>query len=158
MDDKRQLLRHALATLAYRARKVVDGSPAHFGEVRACESGRSAVEILAHMADLMNWVVRLARAEQGKPKVEKRSWDSEVTRFYAALKEADDCLASSEPMRCEPAALLQGPIADALTHVGQLAMLRRLAGSPVRGENYFIADIVVGRVGREQAPAREEFM
>ncbi|MGD0462787.1 MAG: hypothetical protein ABSB74_09895 [Tepidisphaeraceae bacterium] len=157
MDQTRQLLRHALATLAYRAGKALSGVPASFADMRACASGRSAVEILSHMSDLLNWVGWLARGENGKPHAKPQGWDFEVTRFYTALRRLDDWLASDAPLHCDPRGLFQGPIADALTHVGQLAMLRRLAGSPIRGENYFLADIAVGRVGAEQSAPREEF-
>jgi len=88
---------------------------------------------------------------------ETATWDQQVDRFFAALQALDNYLASSEPMGCAPTQLFQAPIADALTHVGQLAMLRRLAGMPMRGENYFKADIVVGRVGAEQSAPRQEF-
>jgi hypothetical protein len=80
-----------------------------------------------------------------------------VKRCFAALEAFDAFLASEEPLAVAPEKLFQGPVADALTHVGQLAMLRRLAGGAVRGENYFQADIVAGRVGPEQAPPRREF-
>ena len=53
--------------------------------------------------------------------------------------------------------MFQGPIADALTHIGQIGMMRRMAGAPVRGENYFKADIAAGRVGAEQSAPRFEF-
>jgi hypothetical protein len=80
-----------------------------------------------------------------------------MQRFYEALRLFDDFLASDLPTDVEAEKLFQGPIADALTHVGQLATLRRLAGSPVRGESYFRAEIVVGRVGPEQSSQRKEF-
>ena len=78
-------------------------------------------------------------------------------RFYGALENFDDYLGSNLPLESSPEKLFQGPIADALTHIGQLTMLRRLSGSPVKGENYFKADIVGGRVGPEQSPPRVEF-
>jgi hypothetical protein len=84
-------------------------------------------------------------------------WEKEVERFFAALKKFDDYLASSEPMHASPEKLLQGPIADALTHVGQIAMLRRMAGGPVKGESYYEAEICSGRVGPEQTPPKREF-
>jgi hypothetical protein len=85
------------------------------------------------------------------------AWDAEVERFFGAVKKFDDYLASDEPLRTSPEGLFQGPVADALNHVGQIAMLRRLAGCPIKGENYFKADIATGRVGREQSAPRREF-
>jgi hypothetical protein len=84
-------------------------------------------------------------------------WDLEVARFFAALERLDAYIASEEPLRSSAEQIFQGPIADALTHVGQLAMLRRLVGSPVRGENYAKAAIVAGRVGADQTPPPAEF-
>ncbi len=80
-----------------------------------------------------------------------------MERFVAALARLDDYLASSAPLACAPERLFQGPVADALTHVGQLAMLRRAAGAPIRGENYYKAEIAAGRVGLDQVAARREF-
>jgi hypothetical protein len=85
------------------------------------------------------------------------AWDAEVARYFASLKEFDDYLASPQPLHSPAEGLFQGPIADALTHIGQLAMLRRLAGCPIKGENYFKAEIATGRVGAEQSAPRREF-
>jgi hypothetical protein len=84
-------------------------------------------------------------------------WDEECERFFAASKKFDDFLASDKPLQVPTEKLFQGPIADALTHVGQIAMLRRMAGIPMKGENYFVAEITVGRVGADQAPPKKEF-
>jgi hypothetical protein len=80
-----------------------------------------------------------------------------VERFFAALKKFDDYLASEEPLQAPVEKLFQGPIADALTHVGQIVMLRRLAGQPMKSENYYKAEIVIGRVGVEQSSPKMEF-
>jgi hypothetical protein len=148
----RLFLRHALATLAYRAGKTVRGTPEAFGRYRATPESSSCVEILAHMGDLMDWVLRTARGEQKWTSAAPLPWEEEIARFFVSLKALDDCLASGAPIRWEPERLFQGGIVDALTHTGQLAMLRRLSGFKMKGENYSKADIVVGRVGLEQAP------
>jgi hypothetical protein len=132
-DPKRELLRHTVATLAYRGGKAVRNAPARFAEFRACESGRTAGQILAHLGDLLDWGLSIAQGQQSWKNSEPLSWDKETDRFFAALQSFDDYLASSEELQ-EPAEMLfQGPIADALTHVGQIAMLRRMAGGPVKG-------------------------
>ena len=155
--NTRLWLRHTLATLAYRAGKTVRGTPAAFGDYRADAKSPRVSEILAHMGDLMDWILTMMR---GAPKWNNSTplaWDDEVARFFDTVKRFDDYLASDAPLGSEPERLFQGAIADALTHVGQLAMLRRLAGCPIKGENYYQADIVAGRVGSEQAAARREF-
>jgi len=145
-------LRHALATLAYRAGKVLRGTPAAFGDYRADASSRSVRHILAHMGDLMEWILTMMRGAPKWHNSEPLAWDAEIARFFAALGAADAYLASGQPIAWEPGRVFQGGIADALTHTGQLAMLRRLSGHKMKGENYAKADIEVGRVGLEQVP------
>jgi hypothetical protein len=153
----REFLRHTLATLAYRCGKTVRGAPPEFAGSRAGPSTRTPLEILAHIGDLLDWALSIAKGEERWNNATPQPWDDEVARFFAALKALDDCLASPEPLQREATALFQGPIADALTHTGQLAMLRRLRGAPMKGENYSRAEIAVGRVGTEQAAPKREF-
>ena len=156
-ETGRDLLRHALATIAYRGGKTLRDAGRDFAGFRISERSRSPVELLAHLGDLMEWALSISRGKEEWTKVEPKTWDEEVERFFASLQAFDAYLASTEPVSCSPLQLFQGPVADALTHVGQLAMLRSLAGKPIRGENYFIADITAGRVGAEQAAPRFEF-
>jgi hypothetical protein len=156
-DPQREFLRHVLATLAYRGGKAVSGAPEGFGGLRAVAGSRSAAEILAHLGDLLDWAESLARGAQRWQDSAPLLWAAEVERFFAALERLDAALAGEAPLGAPAAQLFQGPLADALTHVGQLTLLRRLAGSPVRGENYFQADIAAGRVGPVQAAPRREF-
>jgi hypothetical protein len=150
------MLRHTLATLAYRAGKALRDAPPGFGDFRASESSRSAAQILAHMGDLMDWAISIVDEGQKWTDAPVQSWDADVDRFFAALERFDAAL-SAKGADVPADRLFQGPIADALTHVGQLAMMRRLAGVPIKPENYFVADVAAGRVGREQAQPRREF-
>jgi len=156
-DPKRELLRHTLATLAYRGGKALRGAPGGFAEFQAGHGTRTAGQILTHLGDLMDWAGSIAAGKQAWSDSKPLPWDKEAERFFAALKKFDDFLASAEPLQAPAERLFQGPIADALTHVGQIAILRRLAGAPVKGENYFKAEIEVGRVGAEQAKPKMEF-
>ena len=153
----RDLLRHTLATLAYRGGKTLREAGPDFASFRAGEKTRTPLEILSHLGDLLEWSLSIAKGKEEWKKVDLGSWAQEVERFFASLKAFDEYLESNEPLCCAPQKLLQAPIADALTHVGQLAMLRGLAGNPIRGENYFVAEIEAGRVGREQAAPNFEF-
>lgn len=157
MSDARDLLRHAVATLAYRGGKALRDAPDGFGDFRTGETTRTPLQILTHMGDLMAWVLSQASGSETWSDAEPGRWEEEVERFFGGLATLDDFLASPEPLAQPEGRLFQGAIADALTHVGQIAMLRRLAGSPVRGENYSRADIQVGRVGLEQSEPRREF-
>jgi hypothetical protein len=156
-DDSRQLLRHTLATLAYRAGKAVRGASEGFASFRAAPSSRTPAQILAHMGDLMDWGLNMARGEKKWTDSAPLAWNNEIKRFFAAVKGFDDFLASDAALSTSVEKLFQGPVADALQHTGQLTMLRRLAGEPIKGENYFVAEIAAGRVGLTQAAPRREF-
>jgi hypothetical protein len=156
-DPRRVVLRQLAATLAYRAAKVLRDAPPEFGHRAFGDSTRQPVRIVAHMADLMAWGVSMAgggkewKAEGGD------DWTTEVDRFFSGLAALDAAIATDGPFAGSIDKLIQGPLADALTHVGQLSMLRGMAGAPVKPESYARAKIEVGRVGREQAPPGFEF-
>ena len=152
-----QLLRHTVATLAYRGGKAVRGAPAEFQRFQARPGTRTPGEILAHIGDLLEWAMALADGKHVWHDSKPLPWEQEVARFHRALEAFDSRLASGQPLKFSAEKLFQGPIADALTHVGQVAMLRRMAGAPIRGENYFQAGIETGRVGQAQAAAVKEF-
>jgi hypothetical protein len=156
MDDRTQLLRHTLATLAYRLEKAIRDVPPGFGGHRVGGEARTPLEILAHIGDLLEWGERLAageyRWEAGLP----LDWEAERERVFDAFARFDARLRAG-PLGHPAEQIFQGPIADALTHVGQLALLRRLAGAPVRPESYARARIVAGQVGPEQPMERVEF-
>ena len=156
-DPARQLLRHTVATVAYRGGKALRGVPESFAAFSPCDGARTPARILAHLGDLFDWALSMASGEQTWHDSKPLAWHAEVARFFASLKKFDDYLASSQPLRAPAEGLFQGPIADALTHVGQMALLRRLAGCQIKGENYFKAEITAGRVGPEQAAPRREF-
>jgi hypothetical protein len=151
------MLRHTLAALAYRSGKVLRDVPAGFSTFRAAPGTRTPGEILAHVGDLFDWAIALARGEHKWHDSQPAAWDQDVARFYAGVAELDRILTAGGPAGCSCEQLFQGPVADALTHIGQIALLRRMAGSPVRAENYFKADIRLGRIGPEQSPPRVEF-
>jgi len=157
LDATVAALRHALATVAYRGGKALRGAPPEFAEFRVAAGTRTPLELLAHVNDLFDWTLHLAEGEHIWQASTPASWAGEVERFYRGLAAVDARLANGRPLGHAPERLFQGPIADALSHVGQLAMLRRLAGAPIRGENYFKAEIRAGAVGEEQAAPVREF-
>ena len=157
MDDKRALLRHTVATVAYRGGKAVRGAPASFASFSPDGSARTPAKILAHIGDLYDWALSQAKGADAWHNSTPLAWDREVERFFATLQRFDDYLASDAPLAADAEKIFQGAIADSLTHVGQLAMLRRLSGAKMKSENYSRAEIVAGRVGVEQTPAKREF-
>lgn len=155
--DQSLPLRHALATLAYRLARATENAPPDFAKFGSGSSPRTPERILAHMGDLMDWAVSLVDGNQKWHDSEPLPWPEEVTRFFQGLKTLDERIAAADLTEDTANRLFQGPIADALTHTGQIAMLRRMAGCPIPGENYFIADIEAGRVGTDQPLPRKSF-
>jgi hypothetical protein len=156
-DAKLDLFRHTVATLAYRTAKAVRNAPETFAAFDSGEGPRTPAQILAHMGDLLDWALSIAKGEQAWHDSKPLPWKQGVERFFAALSRFDDFLASGKAATAPLEKLFQGPVADALTHTGQLAMLRRMASAPIKGENYFKAEIVVGHVGVDQAMPKLEF-
>ena len=152
----RELIRHLLAVLAYRGGKPLRNAKPEFASFDS-GGGQTPLRILAHLGDLMDWALTHLRGEPRWVEAPLGAWDGQATRFFASLGALDAYLASDEPIKCDLGRLLAGPIADALTHVGQLMMLRRMSGEPLYGENYFVADIRAGRVGADQAPPVKPF-
>ncbi len=153
MSSDLDLLRHTLATVAYRAARALEGAPEAFATFNG--AGHQPAQILAHMSDLFDWALSMAEGHPRWHNSEPRSWSEEQGRFFASLQAFDAYLISGERIAAPIERLIQGPVADALTHVGQLAMLRRLAGCAIRGEDYYVAEITTGRVGADQpAPVK----
>ena len=150
-------IRHALATLAYRLGKVLRGTSPEFRDFRAAEGVRTPGEILAHIGDLMDWALAQVEGRKAWHNSTPLTWEQEVARFFQAIEALDQRIAAHGLGAAGAEKLFQSAIADALTHTGQIGMLRRMAGIAVRPENYSAADIAVGRVGPEQAPPRAEF-
>jgi hypothetical protein len=146
LDVKRELLRHVVATVAYRGGIAVSGAPENFAAFRVDETARNAGEILAHTGDLLEGSLYLVKGETIYLTSSPLPWSEEVSRFFSALEGFDSYLRSDAPLACSVEKLIQGPIGDALTHVGQIVMLRRVAGKPVRVESYFTIEIVAGGV------------
>jgi hypothetical protein len=145
-ESAKDLFRHTLATLAYRGGKAFRGVPADFSQFRIGPEGRAAGEILAHIGDLLDWALIMAKEKHVWRESAPQTWDLDVERFFTALRAFDDFIAGEAPLQAPLDRLFQGPVADALTHVGQIAMMRRLAGTPLKGENYFKASIALGHI------------
>src|SRR5271155_1068112 len=157
MSESRTFLRHTLATLAYRGGKAIRNAASTFADYGSAETSRTPAKILAHIGDLMNWGLATAEGRREWFDSLPLPWKKECERFFSSVKKFDDYLASDKPLQVSEEKLFQGPIADALTHVGQIAMLRRMAGVPMKSENYFVAEVTVGRVGPDQVAPRKEF-
>jgi hypothetical protein len=155
VDPERRLLRHTLATVAYRGAKAVGNAPDEFASFQGAD--KAPAQILAHIVDLLDWGLSMANGKREWHQSTPLPWAKQVSRVFTALENFDRYLASAEPLHAPAEKLFQGPIADVLTHVGQIAMLRRLAGVPIKGENYFVAEIAAGRVGPDQARPKQEF-
>ena len=145
-DVKREVLRHVVATVAYRGGIAVSGAPEDFAVFRIHEGVRAPGEILAHIGDLLEGSLHLLKGELVHLTSSPLPWDKEVSRFFSAAERLDAYLESGAPLACPVEKLIQGPVGDGLTHVGQIVMLRRVAGSPVSAESYFTAEIIPGKI------------
>ncbi len=151
------MLRHTVATVVYRGAKTLRDAPSGFDTFQVKPSSRAPLEIVAHISDLFDWALSMAKGVEVWHNSIPQGWDQEVERFFRVVAAFDEFLDTSSNIACSLERLFQGPVADALTHIGQLAMLRRLHGSPIKSENYFRAEITAGQLGLKQAPPRKEF-
>ena len=149
-DPRVAVLRHLIATIAFRATVAVRGFPAEAASSAPSEGARTPLELLSHLADLMQWSALLVRAEGRARRAVDASWGAAEARLYVGLADLDAALITGIAPAADVDALLQGPLADALTHVGQLLLMRRLAGAPAEGQRYMRAPITAGVVGPEQ--------
>lgn len=149
LDLKRELLRHLVAALTFRARIAISDAPESFAAFRIEETVRTPAEILAHLGDLLEGSLYLMKGELVYLNSPPLAWKEESRRFFAAAKDFDAFLASDAHPQQPVEKIVQGPIADALTHVGQIVMLRRAAGAPVREESYFTAEIAAAEIHKE---------
>ena len=138
---QRQMLRHLVATILYRYRVAVENAPSSFGDFRAAADANTPGAILAHMTYLMEWSAGLFRGESGRPELTVLPWLPAQHRFEVAVDELDRAILAADLSTVKWEMLLQGPLTDTLTHIGQITMLRRLAGAPVTGGGYFRAPI-----------------
>jgi len=150
MDDKRAMLRHFLAALAYRTQKALRDAPVSFGTFEAGQQVRPPADLVRHMTSVLGY----ARTHfvGGRYRAEPLpDLSAEIARFHAMLEDLARHLEAGTELRgTTEERLLQGPFVDAMTHAGQLAMLRRLAGSPVRPENFIEAAIDPSNLGPTQ--------
>jgi hypothetical protein len=152
-----EFLRHVVATIAYRGGKFIRDAPAGFAELEISPGSRTPLQILAHIGDVLSWALSIVEGDQAWSGSTAESWNTEAKRFFNLLIQLDRALKVATDENLPATQLFQGPFADTLTHIGQLAMLRRIAGAPVRGENYFKARVVRGNVGPEQVSPKYEF-
>lgn len=145
-----------VATVAYRGGIAVSGAPEDFAVFRINEDVRAPGEILAHIGDLLEGSLYLLKGELVYLTSPPLPWGEEVSRFFSAAERLDSYLASDAPLACPVEKLIQGPVGDALTHVGQIVILRRVAGSPIRAESYFTAEIIPGVVREESFREAEQ--
>jgi hypothetical protein len=149
MFNERELIRHFVATIAYRATKALRDAPITYAEISAGKGARSAREIIHHITGVLTYAHSFFEHYESTY-LEDQPWHTEIHRFYEVLSKLDRSLQERAPREVSVEQLLQGPLSDALAHVGQLLMLRRLAGSPVPSENFIYADITKGTVGPNQ--------
>ena len=151
MEDKRKLLNHFLAALAYRTQKALREAPEDFGSFRVVEGVRTPAELVRHMASVLGYARTFFVGGHYRPEA-LASFNEEIERFHEMLGLLAQHLRNGDALRegMTEERLLQGPFSDAMTHAGQLALLRRFAGAPVPPENFIVAEIKEERLGPDQ--------
>jgi hypothetical protein len=150
MDEKRQMLRHFLGALAYRTQKALRGAPNDFGEFGAGGGVRTPMELVRHMTSVLGYARTFFIGGSYRPEP-LPTFRDEIERFHAMLGDLRDLIDAQTPLvDITEEQMLQGPFSDAMTHAGQLAMLRRLYGEPVRSENFIFANVSADNVSAEQ--------
>ena len=149
MNETRRILRHMLAALAYRTQKALAGAPDGFGDFQAGNESRTPTEIVRHMKEVLGYARTFFIGGRYQPDT-AGNLATETARFHEILYYLSSDLESSFPLKgITYEQLLQGPLSDAMTHAGQLAMLRRLSGAPIAPENFVFAEIQTENVGPE---------
>jgi hypothetical protein len=159
VTPERRLLQHFLAAMAYRAQKALRDAPASFPGFSAGRQTRSPVEILRHMTSVLGYArTQLVGGSYPRQPEPLPTFAAEIDQFHRELEALSRELDAGTPLRdVSEQQLLQGPLADVMTHIGQLALLRRLAGAPVPPENFLFADVRADRLGADQPrPARPD--
>lgn len=150
MSEPQTILRHFLAALAYRTQKALRGAPAHFATLQVGAGVRTPLELLHHMTNVLTRTADGLRGTGSDP-LAPLPYEGEIDRFHRSLQALSSALGSASLDDNHLAErLLQGPLADAMTHAGQLALLRRLAGAPVEAEDFFFASISPENLGPDQ--------
>ena len=150
MDEKRIILQHFLAALAYRMQKALRGAPDEFFDFRAAPGVRTPHQLVLHMTSVLGYARTFLFGGKWRPEMQK-DYRDEIKRFHDIIESLNHHLEEATPFQgTTPEKMLQGPFSDAMTHAGQLAMLRRLFGSPIPPENFIMADIDPGNLGPDQ--------
>jgi len=149
-DAERRLLQHYLAAIAYRTQKAIRDAPPEYAVYRAGPGVRTPHQLVRHMSDVLGYAAALLRGERWRASL-LPAFEEEVARFHHVLEDLNTAIATAGFADLTPARLLQGPLADAMSHAGQLALLRRLSGSPIPPENFIQADVRAGHVGPDQS-------
>lgn len=149
MSDGKETLRHFLASIAYRATKATKNAPETYPDLYIGKGVRTPLRILHHITGVLTYAHSFFEYYE-TTRSEPKSWNHEVGKFYDILSKLDKSFREKNPSGVTEEQLLQGPLSDAMTHIGQLLMLRRMADSPVPSENFIYADIRKGEVGPNQ--------
>ena len=149
MPEKSELLRHYLASIAYHATKALKDAPPNYPELDAGNGARTPHSLLHHINSLLTYAHSFYQ-HYDNTRPPQKTWDGELQGFYEILSKLDHSIQSGKPRGVTEEQLLQGPLSDSMAHVGQLLLLRRLAGSPAPSENFIYADIKPGQLGPNQ--------
>ncbi|MGD8566066.1 MAG: hypothetical protein PVF96_06935 [Candidatus Bathyarchaeota archaeon] len=143
------MLRHFLASIAYRATKAIKDAPEIYPNLYIGKGVKTPLRIVHHITGVLKYAHSFFE-HYDTTYSDIKSWDAEINDFYNILRQLDKSLQKKKPNQVTEEQLLQGPLSDSMAHVGQLLLLRRMADSPVPSENFIFADIKKEKVGPDQ--------
>jgi hypothetical protein len=149
MSNKNAMLRHFLASIAYRVTKAIKNAPKTYPNLYIGKGARTPLKILHHITGVLTYAHSFFE-HYDTTHFDIKSWDAEVYELYNILSKIDKSFQEKNSTKITKEQLLQGPLSDSMAHIGQLLMLRRIADSPVPSENFIFADIRKGEVGPDQ--------
>ncbi len=148
-DTERQLLKHLLAALVYRFTKSIKDVENEFWNFKVKDGVRTPHQLVVHIINVLGYVKTFFIG--GKFRAKMQDVENDVNRFYEIIQELDKLISKDELREIHPKKLLQGPLSDSMTHIGQIAMIRRIFGSPIAPENFVFADIESNNLGKNQS-------
>ncbi len=140
MNQNSHFIQHFLKVLSYRFEKAIHNAAESYPKHASGHGIRTPLELLGHMNGVLEFAISSLK-NQPRRNIPEQSWQEQITLYYEKLKELNQLMQENSFDTDTLERILQGPLADAMTHIGQLAMMRRLANSAIAGENYFAADM-----------------
>lgn len=137
------VMQRLLDGLGFRFYWATEGLRVEDYSFRPADDVMSIRELVKHIWGLVNWVRISVQGEPHRRPMEIVSVRSDILEMLhelrTAVSEMNDDELSEVTIEGNPLwNIINGPVSDALTHVGQINSFRRLNGNPVPRANVFL--------------------